>query len=100
MQQRYMLTIWDLFTMNGSDVCGGEAVIAIINSGQEVDRIIVSGKCQGTSGYRRSYTGMPGLTARLVSGAGSISFESHNLDRELAAVGLGLSEGWGSGKPA
>lgn len=74
MQQRYVLTIWDLFTMNGSDVCGGEAVIAIMDGDREVDRVTVSGKCQSTSGYRRSYTGKPGLTARLISGPEALSF--------------------------
>ncbi|PZW77324.1 hypothetical protein DFS21_10983 [Pseudomonas sp. 2848] len=61
MQQHYVLTIWDLFTMSGSDVCGGEAVIAIMDGDQEVDRVTISGKCQSPSGYRRSYTGKPGL---------------------------------------
>lgn len=74
MQQRYVLTIWDLFTMNGSDVCGGEAVIAIMDGDREVDRVTVSGKCQNPNGYRRSYTGKPGLTARIVSGPGRIQF--------------------------
>lgn len=74
MQQSYVLTIWDLFTMNGSDVCGGEAVVAIMDGDREVDRVTVSGKCQSTSGYRRSYTGKPGLTARLISGPEALSF--------------------------
>ncbi|MCX5511335.1 hypothetical protein [Pseudomonas sp. BJa3] len=74
MQQRYVLTIWDLFTMSGSDVSGGEAVIAIMDGDQEVDRITISGKCQGQNGYRRSYTGKPGLTARLTSGPKALSF--------------------------
>lgn len=74
MQQRYVLTIWDLFTMNGSDVCGGESVIAIMDGDQEVDRITVSGKCQSPSGYRRNYTGKPGLTVRLISGPETLSF--------------------------
>lgn len=74
MQQRYMLAIWDLFTMNGSGVCGGEAVIAVMDGDQEVDRVTVSGKCQGQNGYLRSYTGKPGLTARLMSGPKALSF--------------------------
>lgn len=73
MQQRYMLTIWDLFTMSGSDVSGGEAVIAIMDGDQEIDRITISGKCQSQNGYRRSYTGKPGLTARLISGPEALS---------------------------
>lgn len=74
MQQRYMLTIWDLFNLNGSDVIGGEAVIAIMDGDQEVDRITISGKCQSPNCYRRSYTGKPGLAARLVSGPDTLSF--------------------------
>lgn len=72
MQQLYVLTIWGLFTMNGSDVCGGEPVIAIMDGDQEIDRITVSGKCESPSGYSRNYTGKPGLAARLVSGPGRI----------------------------
>lgn len=99
MQQRYVLTIWDLYKMSGSDVCGGETVIAIMDGEQEIDRITINGKCQGQNGYRRCYTGKPGLTARLILGVGSISFESHSTDSALAAVGRGLSEDWGSRKP-
>lgn len=72
--QRYMLTIWDLFTMKGSDVCGGETVIAIMDGDREVDRMTLSGKCQSPNGYRRRYTGKPGLTARILSGPGRIQF--------------------------
>lgn len=74
MQQSYVLTIWDLFKVRGSGVCGGEAVIAIMDGDQEVDRVTVSGKCQSPNGYRRSYTGKPGLTARLISGPKALSF--------------------------
>lgn len=74
MQQRYVLTIWDLFMINGSDVCGAEAVIAIMDGDQEVDRMTLSGKCQSQDGYRRSYTGKPSLAARIVSGPGRIQF--------------------------
>lgn len=99
MVRSYVLTIWDLCTMNGNDVCGGEAVIAIMDGDQEVDRIPISGKYQGQNGYRRSYIGKSGLTARLVSGVASISFEFQNPESAFAVVGLGLSEDWGSGKP-
>ena len=74
MQQSYVLTIWDLFTMNGSDVCGGEAVVAVIDGDQEVDRFTISGKWQSPSGYRRSYTGKSGLTALLLSGPDGLSY--------------------------
>lgn len=100
MQQSYVLTVQDLFTMKGDEVCGGEAVIAIMDGDQEVDRVIVSGKCREPSVYSRSYLGKPGLTARLVSGLGSITFESHGQDATLASVGLALGEGWGNEKPA
>lgn len=75
MQQRYVLAIWDVFTMSGSDACGAETVIAVIDGEQEVDRFIVNGKCQNPDGYRRGYDGRPGLSARLVSGPGRISFD-------------------------
>lgn len=100
MLQNYTLSIRDLLSMSGSDACGAQAVIAITDGEKEVDRITITGKCQSPDGYHRSYTGKSGLTARLVSGVGSISFESHNPDRILDSVGMGLSEGWGSGKPA
>ncbi|MEE1869085.1 hypothetical protein [Pseudomonas auratipiscis] len=100
MQQNYVLTIRDLLTVKGGDVCGGEAEIAIMDGDQEVDRLIVSGKCREPSVYSRSYSGKPGLTARLVSGVGSITFESHDQDATLASVGLALGEGWGNEKPA
>lgn len=74
MQQRYVLTIWDLFTMNGSDVCGGEAVIAIMDGDREVDRMKFSGKRQSKEGYSRAYSGKPGLTAHLSSGPEGMSF--------------------------
>lgn len=72
--QRYMLTIWGLFSKNGSDVCGAQAVIAIMDGEQEVDRFTISGKWQSPSGYRRSYTGKSGLTALLLSGPDGLSY--------------------------
>ncbi|QPG62061.1 hypothetical protein HFV04_021400 [Pseudomonas sp. BIGb0427] len=74
MQQRYMLTIWGLFSKNGSDVCGAQAVIAIMDGAQEVDRMTIDGKCQTPSGYRRSYMGKSGLTAQLLSGPAGLSY--------------------------
>lgn len=74
MQHRYMLTVWDLFTTKESDVCGAEAVIAITDGDQEIDRVMISGKCESLSGYSRGYTGKSGLTARMVSGPGRIGF--------------------------
>ncbi|MFF3704689.1 hypothetical protein [Pseudomonas qingdaonensis] len=72
--QRYILTIWGLFSKNGSDVCGAQAVIAIMDGEQEVDRFTISGKWQSPSGYRRSYTGKSGLTALLLSGPDGLSY--------------------------
>jgi len=74
MQQRYMLTIWGLFSKCGNDVCGAQAVIAIMDGEQEVDRFTISGKWQSPSGYRRSYTGKSGLTALLLSGPDGLSY--------------------------
>lgn len=73
--QRYMLTIHDLFTITGGNICGAETEVAILDGGVEIDRMKFSGKCQSKDGYSRAYTGKPGLTAGLVSGPGRIRFE-------------------------
>lgn len=73
--QRYMLTIYDLFTITDAGICGAEAEVVILDSGVEIDRMKFSGKCQSKEGYRRAYTGKPELTACLVSGPGRIRFE-------------------------
>jgi len=78
MQQHYMLTIRKLFSMSGSGVYGAEALIAIMDGEREVDRFTVSGKCQNPNGYRRSYTGKPGLHVQHISGPGRITFEPVN----------------------
>lgn len=72
--QRYTLIIHDLFTITHGNICGAEAEIFILDGGVEVDRVKFSGKCQSKDGYRRAYTGKPGLTAELVSGPGLIQF--------------------------
>ncbi|MFF7108918.1 hypothetical protein [Pseudomonas sichuanensis] len=74
MQQSYVLTIWNLFTMSGSDVCGAQAVIAIMDGDAEVDRLIIAGKVKNPGDYRRAYTGKSGLTAQVVSGPGELGF--------------------------
>jgi hypothetical protein len=61
--QRYMLTIHDLFTITGGVLCGAEAEVAILDDGVEIDRMKFSGKVG--PGYRRSFTGKPGLIAKL-----------------------------------
>lgn len=73
--QRYMLTIYDLFTITDAGICGAEAEVAILDGGIEIDRMKFSGKCQSKEGYNRAYTGKLGLTAGLVSGPGWIRFE-------------------------
>lgn len=77
--QRYMLTIHDLFTIADGVLCGAEAEIAILDGGVEIERMKFSGKCQSKDGYRRAYTGKPGLTAELVSGPGRIHFTAEDL---------------------
>lgn len=72
--QRYMLTIFDLFTITDAGICGAEAEVAILDSGVEIDRMKFSGKCQSKGGYSRSYQGKPGLKAALLSGPGRIDF--------------------------
>ncbi|QAY87215.1 hypothetical protein [Pseudomonas arsenicoxydans] len=73
--QRYMLTIYDLFSITDAGICGAEADVAILDGGIEIDRVKFSGKCQSKDGYNRAYIGKPGLTAGLVSGPGRIRFE-------------------------
>ncbi|WP_330208934.1 hypothetical protein [Pseudomonas sp. Z13] len=72
--QRYMLTIYDLFTIGDGGICGAEAEVAILDGGVEIDRMKFSGKCQSKGGYSRSYCGKSGLEAALVSGPGRIDF--------------------------
>lgn len=78
--QRYTLTIHDLFTVTEGSICGAEAVVAILDDGVEIDRMKFSGKCQSKDGYSRAYTGLPGLTAELVSGPGRIHFAAEDLE--------------------
>lgn len=74
--QNYMLTIRDLFTVRDGVVCGGESFVAIMDGQMEVDRMRFTGKTgPGGDGYRRSYIGKQGLTAKLVSGPGRIVFD-------------------------
>ena len=74
--QRYILTIFDLFTIGDGGICGADAEVAILDGGLEIDRVKFSGKCQSKDGYNRAYTGKPGLTAGLMSGPGRIRFEA------------------------
>jgi hypothetical protein len=84
--RRYMLTIHDLFAITGGVLCGAEAEIAILEGGVEIDRMKFSGKCQSKDGYRRAYTGKPGLTAQLVSGPGRIGFQASSAPVLIPAV--------------
>lgn len=73
--KRYIVTIRDLYTVSGTVICGAKVEVAILDGGIEVDRLMVSGKVgPGGAGYRRSYVGKPGLTARLVSGSCGMQF--------------------------
>lgn len=72
--QRYMLTIYDLFTITDAGICGAEAEVAILDDGVEIDRMKFSGKCQSKEGYSRAYSGKPGLTAQLSSGPEGMNF--------------------------
>ena len=75
--QHYALSIQDLFTESRDGICGAEAVISILDGALEIDRVRLSGKVgPGESVYRREYKGKPGLSAKLVSGPGRITFES------------------------
>lgn len=74
--QRYMLTIYDLFTITDAGICGAEAEVAILDGGFEIYRVKFSGKCQSKDGYSRAYSGKPGLTVGLVPGPGRIHFEA------------------------
>ncbi|WP_262373414.1 MULTISPECIES: hypothetical protein [unclassified Pseudomonas] len=72
--QRYMLTIYDLFTIGDGGICGADAEVAILDGGLEIDRMKFSGKCQSKEGYSRAYSGKLGLTAQLLSGPEGMSF--------------------------
>ncbi len=72
--QRYILTYWDLFTIQNGVLCGAEAEVAVLDNGVEIDRMRFTGKCQCKEGYRRAYTGKPELTAELAFGPGRIHF--------------------------
>lgn len=71
--QHYTLTIRDLFALHGNVICGADAEVAILDGCAEIDRVKFSGKVQCESGYSRSYQGMPGLTAVVASGPGSVT---------------------------
>ncbi|AMS18359.1 hypothetical protein A3218_01935 [Pseudomonas chlororaphis] len=84
--QRYMLTIHDLFTITGGVLCGAEAEVAILDDGIEINRMKFSGKVgPGGPGYRRSFTGKPGLTAKLVTGPCHIQLAEETLHATLEA---------------
>lgn len=84
--QRYVLTIHDLFTIADGGICGAEAEVVILDAGVEIDRVKFSGKCQSKDGYRRSYTGKPGLTAKHVTGPGRIRFQAESASGVTSTV--------------
>lgn len=73
MQQNYILTIRDLFSMSNGEQYGAETEVAILDNGVEVDRVHFRGKCQQ---YQRRYSGKPGLSAAIASGPGAITMAS------------------------
>jgi hypothetical protein len=77
MQQRYLLTIQNLFTINAGVIAGCKAEIALLEGDVEVDRVNLTGKVgPGESTYCRDYEGKPGLRAELLTGVGQITFEA------------------------
>ncbi|WP_409300494.1 hypothetical protein [Pseudomonas sp. KCJK8993] len=77
MQQSYMLTMQNLFTINEGVMAGGNAEIAILDGEIEIDRVRLSGKVgPGESVYRREYKGKPGLKAELLTKVGQITFKA------------------------
>jgi hypothetical protein len=84
--QRYILTIYDLFTITDGVISGAESEVAILDGCIEIDRMKFSGKCQSKDGYRRSYTGKLGLTAQHVTGPGRIRFQAASVSGFTSAV--------------
>jgi hypothetical protein len=77
MQQRYVLTMQNLFTNKDGVVSGCKAEVAILDGATEVDRVSLIGKVgPGNSVYRREYEGKAGLRAELLTGIGQITFEA------------------------
>lgn len=66
--QRYTLTIKNLFATDGERLCGSEATVAVMDGLAEIDRVRFSGMTRSAEGFRRSYIGKPGLTARVLTG--------------------------------
>ncbi|MCF5714302.1 hypothetical protein I9H06_16310 [Pseudomonas tremae] len=84
-QQKYFLTIWDLFTVQDGQLCGAEAEVSILDNGVEIDQMRFTGMHRTHEGYRRAYIGKPGLTARLSCGPGRIAFASQEAEATPAA---------------
>lgn len=75
--QSYTLTILDLFVLTRGAICGAEAVVAIFDGDTEIDRMSFKGKVgSGGDGYCRTFVAKPGLTAKIISGPGSITLSS------------------------
>lgn len=77
MQQSYVLTIRDLFTVHNGVMCGGKAVVSIMDDGEQIDLVHFEGRV-GPDGFKRRYTGKPGLKAKIVSGPGVIQMRVEN----------------------
>lgn len=77
MQQSYMLTMQNLFTINEGAIAGGNAEVAILDGEIEIDRVRLSGEVgPGENVYRREYIGKLGLKAELLTEIGQITFKS------------------------
>lgn len=75
MQQDYVLTMQNLFTVIDGVTAGCKAEVAILEGDVEIDRVQLSGKVgPGESIYRRKYLGKAGLRAELLTDVGQITF--------------------------
>jgi hypothetical protein len=73
--QMYELVVSDLFRESRGVVSGADAEIAILDGGEEIERLKFTGKIGPDGpGYRKLYRGKLGLTAELVSGCCKIRF--------------------------
>lgn len=72
----HRLSIFDLFTVQGGEFCGGETNVLLLDKGEEVETIVFSGKVgPGPYGYHRSVYGPQGMTAEIISGPGRIELQ-------------------------
>jgi len=83
--QVYELVISNLFNVSLGVISGTDAEIAILDGGEEIERIKFSGKIGPDGpGYRKLYRGKLGLTAELMFGSCEIRF------RKAVALGFNV----------